>query len=120
MKNGFDFELYGDIFKNCFILTSRYVNRNLQLSLFGTDPKTNQTAHFADITLDQNSRKLKENEIVVDCQYKPTLIPQLLKLGILKKQVGICVVEFTMYPVYTIDFPKINSKKYHEQEQLVA
>ncbi|MCI9245654.1 MAG: hypothetical protein HFJ30_00660 [Clostridia bacterium] len=93
---------------------------NLQLSLFGTDPKTNQTAHFADITLDQNNKKLKENEIVVNCLYRPALIPQLLELGILKKQTGICVVNFTMYPVYTVDFSKINSRQYSEQELLVA
>lgn len=50
------------------------------------DPETNQTAHFADITLDQNSRMLKEDEIVVDCKYKPKMIPQLIKLGILKSK----------------------------------
>lgn len=120
MKNGFNFKLYGDIFKNCFILASKYVNGNLHLSLFGTDPKINQTAHFADITLEQNSRKLKENEIVVDCQYKPELVPQLLKLGILNKQVGICVVEFTIYPVYTINLDKLNLKQYCEHEALIA
>ncbi len=120
MKNGFDFELYGEKFKNCFILLSRYVNGNLHLSLFGTDPKICQTAHFADITLEQNSRKLKENEIVVDYKFKPELIPQLKELGILKEQVGICVVELNIYPVYTVDFNVLNSKQYCEQELLVA
>lgn len=120
MRNGFDFELYGETFKNCFIFITKYVNGNLHLSLFGTDPKICQTAHFADITLEQNSRKLKENEIVVDCEYKPELIPQLKELGILKEQVGICVVNFTIYPVYTVNLDILNSKQYCEQELLVA
>ncbi len=67
MKNGFSFELYETIFTNCFIHTSPYPNGDLQLSLFGTDPATNETAHFADISLEQNSKVLKEDEIVVDC-----------------------------------------------------
>lgn len=120
MKSGFDFELYGEIFKNCFIFVSRYANKNLQLSLFGTDPNTNETSHLADITLDQNSKKLKQNEIVVNCLYRPTVIPQLLKLGILKKQVGICIVSLTIYPVYTVDFSKINLMQYSEPELLAA
>ena len=120
MVQGFSFELYEMVFKNCFIHTSRYTNGNLQLSLFGTDPETNETAHFADITLDQNRRVLKENEIVVDCKYKPTLIPQLLELGILKKQVGIYAIETTIYPIYTVDLDKISEKQYCMQELIAA
>ena len=120
MVQGFSFELYEMVFKNCFIHTSRYSNGNLQLSLFGTDPKTNETAHFADITLDQNRRVLKEDEIVVDFKYKPTFIPQLLDLGILKKQVGIYAIETTIYPIYTVDLDKISEKQYCMQELIAA
>ena len=107
MKCGFDFELYNTTFKNCFIHSSRYLNGNLQLSLFGTDPELEQITHFADITLNQNTKLLKDNEIVVDCKYKPTLIKQLKNLGILKEQVGICIIKDTFYPIYTIDFSEI-------------
>ena len=86
MKSGFTFELYEMIFKNCFIHSSNYKNGNLQLSLFGTDPETNETAHFADISLEQNRRKLKDDEVIVDYMFKPTLIPQLKNLGILKNR----------------------------------
>lgn len=120
MESGFSFELYETIFKNCFIHSSRYVNGNLQLSLFGTDPETSETAHFADITLLQNNRKLGKNEIVVDCKYKPTLIPQLKNLGIIKDQLGICMVKNTLYPIYTIDLTKVNSKSYCMQELVAA
>ena len=120
MKSGFDFELYETLFTNCFILSSRYTNGNLQLSLFGIDPATNETAHFADITLNQNKRLLQENEIVVDCKYKPTMIPQLIKFGILKEQVGICVIKNTLYPIYTIDKTIVNQKQYCMQELVAA
>lgn len=120
MEGGFSFELYETIFENCFINSSIYSNGNLQLSLFGIDPATNETAHFADITLDQNSRNLSQDEIVVDCKYKPTLIPQLQKLGILKEQVGICVIGFVIYPVYTINLTKINEKSYCMQDLIAA
>lgn len=120
MKSGFSFELYELIFKNCFIHSSYYKNGNLQLSLFGTDPKTNQTAHFADITLEQNRKKLKEDEIVVDCMFKPKFIPQLEKLGIIKEQTGICVANSSIYPVYKIDFNKILANQYRMQDLVAA
>lgn len=120
MENGFSFELYEEIFENCFIHSSRYKNGNLQLSMFGINQETDETEHFADITLDQNIKLLKENEIVVDCKYKPTLIPQLIEIGILKKQVGICVVNTTIYPIYTIDLTKIAEKQYCMQELMIA
>ncbi len=120
MKSGFRFELYKMVFEDCFIHSSRYKNGNLQLSLFGIDPETNETAHFADITLDQNRRLLKENEIVVDCLYKPTLIPQLMDLGILKEQVGICVISSVIYPIYTVNLTNINQKQYCMQELVAA
>lgn len=120
MESGFSFELYEMVFENCFIHSSRYKNGNLQLSLFGIDPETIQTAHFADITLAQNSRSLKEDEIVVDCKYKPKMIPQLIKLGILKKQTGICVLGNCIYPIYTIDFTRIGEIKYCMQELVAA
>jgi hypothetical protein len=120
MKSGFSFELYEMVFKNCFIHSSNYKNGNLQLSLFGVDPELNETAHFADITLDQNRKVLKENEIVVDCKYKPTLIPQLKNLGILKEQTGICVENSSIYPIYTIDFSKTQTNQYCMQELVAA
>lgn len=120
MKSGFDFELYETLFTNCFILSSRYTNGNLQLSLFGTDPATNETAHFVDITLNQNNRVLRENQIIVDFKYKPTMIPQLIKLGILKEQVGICAIKDTIYPIYTIDKTIVNQKQYCMQELVAA
>ena len=119
MKNGFSFELYETIFTNCFLHSSRYSNGDLQLSLFGIDPATNETAHFADISLEQNSKVLGEDEIVVDCKFKPTLIPQLLELGIIKNQTGICVVNNSIYPIYTIDTSKVQ-KNYCYAEELIA
>lgn len=120
MKSGFTFELYNMIFKNCFIHKTRYANGNLQLSLFGTDPDINETAHFADITLDQNKTKLSENEIVVDCRFRPTLIPQLLKLGILKEQTGTCVKNSMFYPIYTINDTNVKEKEYSMPELIAA
>lgn len=120
MESGFYFELYETIFKNCFISSSRYTNGNLQLSLFGVDPQTNQTEHFADITLEQNKKALRKNEIVVDCKYKPTLIPQLIKLGILKAQTGICFIKNALYPIYTIDLTQVNENCYCMQELVAA
>ena len=120
MKNGFSFELYETIFTNCFLHSSRYSNGDLQLSLFGTDSDINEISHFADITLEQDSRVLREDEIVVDCKFKPTLIPQLLELGIIKKQIGICPIGDTLYPVYTIDLTKVQEKSYCEQELIAA
>ena len=120
MKSGFTFELYEMIFKNCFIHSSNYKNGNLQLSLFGTDPETNETAHFADISLEQNRRKLKDDEVIVDYMFKPTLIPQLKNLGILKEQTGVYADKSAIYPIYTIDYSKIQAKKYCMQELVAA
>ncbi len=112
MENGFDFELYEMIFTNCFINSSRYANGNLRISLFGVDPETNETAHFVDITVDAKYKKTRENEIIVDFRNKPTLIPQLINLGILKEQVGICAINSVIYPIYTIDTSKIQENQY--------
>ena len=120
MESGFSFELYEMVFENCFIHSSRYKNGNLQLSLFGIDPETNETAHFADITLEQNRRMLKEDEIVVDCKYKPEMIPQLIELGILKEQTGIYVLGSFIYPIYTIDLTRIGEIQYCMQELVAA
>lgn len=120
MESGFTFELYEMVFENCFIHSSYYKNGNLQLSLFGIDPGTNETAHFADITLEQHKTILRNNEIVVDCKYKPNLIPQLIDLGILKNQVGICVTNCSIYPIYTIDLTKVKENSYDMQQLCVA
>ena len=118
--NGFSFELYEKVFENCFIHSSVYVNGNLKLSIFGTNPDTKETEHFVDITLEQNSKHLKDNEIVVDYLYKPTFIPQLEKLGILNKKVGICAVQSVIYPVYEVNFTKIAEKEYFMPELIAA
>ena len=47
------------------------------MSLFGLEPNVNQVSHFADITLEQNSVKLQDNQVVVNDRFRPTLIPQL-------------------------------------------
>lgn len=120
MESGFKFELYDEIYENCFIHCSKYANGNLQLSLFGNNPKTKQTEHFKDITLNQSDKELNSNEIVVDCLYNPTFIPQLIKLGILQEQVGICIVNLNIYPIYTIDFNSIYENEYHIQELVCA
>lgn len=120
MKSGFKFELYEMVFSNCFIHSSYYKNGNLKLSLFGVNPKTNETEDFADITLEQDKQLLKENEIVVDCKFKPTMINQLVDLGILKEQTGICVVNSSIYPIFTIDFTGINTNQFCVQELVAA
>ena len=120
MENGFDFEMYETIFTNCFVDYSTYKNGDLQLSLYVNDNNVNQIAHLADITLEQNLVELKENEIVVNNRFRPTLIPQLKKLEILKKQVGNCNINNYNYPIYTIDFSKIMEKCYYLQELLAA
>lgn len=78
MESGFGFELYETIFENCFIYSSRYKNGKLQLSLFGTNPELNEAAHFADITLEKSKKRLRDDQIMVDCRYKPNLIVQLI------------------------------------------
>ncbi|MEE0768521.1 MAG: hypothetical protein UIT70_01410 [Clostridia bacterium] len=120
MKNGFSFNLFETLFENCFIECSNYKNGNLQLSLYGVDPVVNQIAHFADITLDQNNVKLAENEIVVNNRFRPTLIPQLKNLGILKEKLGMCIVNNYFYPIYSIDLSNVKVNGYYLHELLVA
>lgn len=120
MESCFSFELYEIVFENCFIQSSQYVSGNLQLSLFGNNSETNEIVHITDITLEQNRKILRENEIIVDCKYKPTLIPQLKNLGILKEQTGIYVMNSTIYPIYTIDLSKLLENEYCMQELVVA
>ena len=120
MKNGFNFNLYETLFRSCFIQCSTYRNGNLQLSLFGLDPNVNQIAHFADITLEQNCVELGENEIVVNNRFKQTLVPQLEKLGILKEKIGMCIVDYVFYPIYSIDLIKLKENCYYLQELAVA
>ena len=117
MESGFNFELYQMVFKNCFICSSYYKNGNIRLSLFGCNP---ETEHFADISLEQNKKLLKKDEIVVDTKFKPTMVTQLVNLGILKKQTGICVVNDSIYPIYTINLIKIAANEYYMQELIAA
>ena len=120
MESGFSFELYEIVFKDCFIHRSYYKNGNLQLSLFGINLETDEVEHFVDITLEQNRRLLKENEIIVDCKYKPTLISQLKDLGILKEQTGVFAINSTIYPIYTIDLSTVLAHQYCMQELVAA
>lgn len=120
MRSGFDLESYGETFKNCFIESSSYKNGNLQLSLYGLDTNVNQISHFADITLNQNVVDLADNTIIVDNKFKPTLVPQLIKLGILAEKIKMCIIDNVFYPIYKIDFSKINSQRYYETELLAA
>ena len=120
MRSGFDLELYGETFKNFFIESSSYKNGNLQLSLYGLDTNVNQISHFADITLNQNVVDLADNTIIVDNKFKPTLVPQLIKLGILAEKIKMCIIDNVFYPIYKIDFSKINSQRYYETELLAA
>lgn len=117
---GFSFEMYNDVFLNCFINSSYYANGNLQLSLFGEDPNLGETTHFADITLEQNTFTLNDNEIIVNNKFKPTLVSQLKKLGILTAVVGSCIINNTLLPIYNIDFSKINENCYDLDYLLVA
>lgn len=120
MESGFKFEFFEKIFEKCFIHISKYVNGNLQLSMFGIDPDMQKVTRFTDITLDQNSWEIKKNEIVVDCLYNSTFIPQLKELGIIKEQTGLCPVNNSLYPIYTIDYDKIKEKEYSMKELMVA
>ena len=120
MENGFSFECYDTIYENCFIHRSKYSNGNLQLSLFGIDLFTGDVAHFADITLNQNCKVLAKDEIIVDCKYKPTFLPQLIDLGILKERVGTQIANSMFYPIYTVDFEKIYEREYAMQELIAA
>ena len=115
-----DLELYGETFKNCFIESSSYKNGNLQLSLYGLDTNVNQISHFADITLNQNVVDLADDTIIVDNKFKPTLVPQLEKLGILAEKIKMCIIDNVFYPIYKIDFSKVNSQRYYETELLAA
>ena len=119
MENGFSIKLYGDEYKNCFIHNSYYVNGDLKLSLFGKKELNEETEHFADITLEQNKKHLMDDEIVVDYRFKPELIPQLIELGILLEQTGICVVNGDIYPIYKIDVLELIERQFQMQE-LVA
>ena len=120
MKNGFDFEMYETVFKNCFIEYSEYNNGNLQLSLYGIDPKTEQVSHFADITLNPKTVRLEEDEIIVNNRFRPNFVSQLERLGVLKEKVCMCIVNNVFYPIYLINFKKVKENCYYLQELAVA
>ena len=63
---------------------------------------------------------LSPDEIVVDCKFKPTLVPQLLELGIIKNQTGIYVKNSDIYPVYSINSDKVQENYYHLEELVAA
>ncbi len=120
MENGFDFEMYETVFKNCFIECSSYNNGNLQLSLYGLDPKVKQVSHFADITLNQKKEQLKDDEIVVNNHFRPNFVSQLEKLGVLRQKIRMCIVDNVFYPIYAIDFRKLKENCYYLQDFSVA
>ena len=118
MCKKFSLSVYNKIFTECFLHFSRYVNDDLQVSVFGIDPDTDLMGHFLDISLEQNSIELLENEIIVDHRYKPEIIEQLEDLGILKEKVRMCIINLTMYPVYSLDVPKLENYTYVEESML--
>lgn len=120
MEQGFDFEMYETVFKNCFIEGNIYDNGNLQLSLYGIDPEIEQISHFADITLNQKTVLLKDDEIVVNNHFRPNFVQQLEKIGILKQKIRMCIINNVFYPIYSIDFKKIKENSYYLQELAVA
>ena len=120
MEGGFSMEMYGELFTNCFIHKSKYPNKTLQLSLFGLDTNINQISHFADISLEQDMIKLKDNEIIVNILFRPNFISQLKKIGILKEQIGKCIIRNIPYPIYTINLTKVNQNGYKLEQELVA
>ena len=75
---------------------------------------------MADITLNQNVVDLSDDTIIVDNKFKPTLVPQLEKLGILAEKIKMCIIDNVFYPIYTINFSKINGQKHYENELLAA
>ena len=79
-----------------------------------------QVSHFADITLDQDEVSLQENEIVVNDLFKPCLVSQLEKLGVLKEKVRMCIIKRIFYPIYTIDFSKVEENSYYLKELVAA
>ena len=120
MVRNFNFNLYGLKFTNCFIHKSRYKNGNLQISLFGTNLETGDTEHFVDITLEQKKIRLSDDRIVVNNLYKPEMIPQLVKLGILKELESRCVINDTIYPIYRIESTKVYQCSFRVPELVAA
>ena len=84
------------------------------------DANVNQISHFADITLNQNVVDLTDDTIIVDNKCKPTLVPQLEKIGILAAKIKMFIIDNVFYPIYKIDFSKVNSQRYYETELLAA
>ncbi len=120
MKNGFDFEMLDTVFRDCFIECTSYKNGNLQLSLYGIDPSTEEFSHFADITLNPKTVRLEEDEIIVNNRFRPNFVSQLERLGVLKEKVCMCIVNNVFYPIYTIDFEKVKENCYYLQDLVAA
>ena len=110
------FSLIFLFYTNSFVIK----NRKKEISLYGLDANVNQISHFADITLNQNVVNLTDDTIIVDNKFKPTLVPQLEKLGILAEKIKMCIIDNVFYPIYKINFSKINSQRYYETELLAA
>ena len=66
------------------------------------------------------SVKLQDNQVVVNDRFRPTLIPQLETLGILKERIGSCIVKNVFYPIYNIDYSKVNENCYYLQDLVAA
>ena len=117
LKERFQIILYDKLYKNCFLHLSKYINGDLKISIFGEEPEISQTAHFMDITLEQNSIELEKNQIVVDNYLKNDLIKQLKELGILKREIGTCIVECIRYPIYEIKLKDLQKFTYEMEQQ---
>lgn len=120
MECGFDFKIYGTVFKDCFINYSMYDNGKMKLSLFGSEKGEEDTSHFADITLDSKKLRLSQDEIVVDNKFKTDFVPQLIKLGIIKEMVSVCKIGGTEYPIHKVNFPILFKNCYYPDALLAA
>ena len=118
MCKRFNLNVYGKAFTECFLHFSRYVNGTLQVSVFGINPDTNMSEHFLDISLEQNAISLLENEIILDYCYKSEIIEQLENEGILKERVRSCAIGYTIYPIYSLDIPRLENYSYMEEKML--
>lgn len=112
----FELETFGTVYEKCFLYLSRYLNGNLQISVFGMNTRTNLTEHFWDITVEQNSVELQENHIVVDNYLKEELVQQLKQIGILKQYIGTYIIQGIRYPIYELDMEIVKQHTYETEE----
>ena len=111
----FELEIFGTVYKECFFYLSKYLNGDLQISVFGIKDKTNITEHFLDITVEQNSIELAKNHIVLDNYFKQELVEKLKQLGVLKKYIGTFIIQSIRYPIYELDMENVKQYTYETE-----